>query len=144
MPRKVFCLIFVWVLVLALAIPAGAATVGPLLRSKDGMVVAANPHAARVGAEILEKGGNAVDAAVAAMPAQMPRHGLCGIVQPEGGTGTDGHPAGRIGANGVAVSLQIVRLAAADNHQPHGQPGARKASEPHLRCVDARFVQRAR
>jgi gamma-glutamyltranspeptidase/glutathione hydrolase len=42
-----------------------AVTVASSLKSKQGMVTAANPLAARAGAEILEKGGNAVDAAIA-------------------------------------------------------------------------------
>jgi len=42
-----------------------AVTVAPTLQSKNGMVTAAHPLAARAGAEILEKGGNAVDAAIA-------------------------------------------------------------------------------
>ena len=49
----------------AVLAPAGAVTVAPSLESKYGMVAAANPLAARAGAEILEKGGNAVDAAIA-------------------------------------------------------------------------------
>ena len=44
---------------------AYAVTVASTLQSKQGMVTAANPLAAQVGAEILEKGGNAVDAAIA-------------------------------------------------------------------------------
>ncbi|MCX5919425.1 MAG: gamma-glutamyltransferase, partial [Deltaproteobacteria bacterium] len=101
MPKKVFCLIFVWVLVLALAIPAGAATVGPLLRSKNGMVVAANPHAARVGAEILEKGGNAVDAAVAVSFA-------LGVVEPyASGLGGEGYAVLALsGGRKVAVDFR--------------------------------------
>ena len=42
-----------------------AVTVASTLQSKEGMVTAAHPLAAQVGAEILEKGGNAVDAAIA-------------------------------------------------------------------------------
>lgn len=45
--------------------PVHAVTVASTLQSKQGMVTAANPLAAQVGAEILEKGGNAVDAAIA-------------------------------------------------------------------------------
>jgi gamma-glutamyltranspeptidase/glutathione hydrolase len=47
------------------AAPVEAVTVAPTLRSKEGMVTAAHPLAARIGAEILEQGGNAVDAAIA-------------------------------------------------------------------------------
>lgn len=50
----------------ALAAPAGPkVTSGPVVRDKDGMVVASNGDAARVGADILAAGGNAVDAAIA-------------------------------------------------------------------------------
>ncbi len=48
--------LFLQVLLLALAVPAHAAPY---------MVVAANPHAARAGVEILRAGGNALDAAIA-------------------------------------------------------------------------------
>jgi gamma-glutamyltranspeptidase/glutathione hydrolase len=44
---------------------APAATVAATLQSKNGMVTAAHPLAAQIGAEILERGGNAVDAAIA-------------------------------------------------------------------------------
>lgn len=44
---------------------AQAVTSASTLQSKQGMVTAANPLAAQAGAEILEKGGNAVDAAIA-------------------------------------------------------------------------------
>ena len=42
-----------------------AVDVAPILQSKEGMVTAVHPSAAQAGAEILEKGGNAVDAAIA-------------------------------------------------------------------------------
>lgn len=50
---------------LLLAIPAQAVTSASILQSKQGMVTAAHPLAAQAGAQILEKGGNAVDAAIA-------------------------------------------------------------------------------
>lgn len=45
--------------------PVSAVTVGTVLKSDKGMVTAAHPLAAAAGAEILEKGGNAIDAAIA-------------------------------------------------------------------------------
>jgi len=44
---------------------AHAVTASSTLQSRQGMVTAAHPLAAQVGAEILEQGGNAVDAAIA-------------------------------------------------------------------------------
>ncbi|WAS95603.1 gamma-glutamyltransferase [Nannocystis punicea] len=56
----------------ALALPATpaaaaemATAIGPIVGGKDGMVVSSSSEAARVGAEVLAAGGNAVDAAVA-------------------------------------------------------------------------------
>ena len=65
MAKKIQGLLLVCFLILAALPLADAVTVGPSLKSKHGMVVAANPLAAKVGAEILEKGGTAVDAAIA-------------------------------------------------------------------------------
>jgi gamma-glutamyltranspeptidase / glutathione hydrolase len=63
--------------------PAAAQTPpsGPAVAARNGMVVAQEWRAARVGVEVLEKGGNAVDAAVAvgfAMAVTYPRAGNIG------------------------------------------------------------------
>jgi gamma-glutamyltranspeptidase/glutathione hydrolase len=62
-----------------------AVTVAPILQSKQGMVTAAHPLAAAAGAEILEKGGNAIDAAIAVSLA-------LGVVEPyASGLGGEGY-----------------------------------------------------
>ena len=53
------------VVVLTAAAPASAVTVGKVLSSDKGIVAAAHPLAAVAGAEVLEAGGNAIDAAIA-------------------------------------------------------------------------------
>lgn len=85
MSKKTFALIFAGIILLGLALSAEAVTVGPFLQSNHGMVVAANPLAARVGAEILERGGNALDAAIAVSFA-------LGVVEPyASGIGGEGY-----------------------------------------------------
>jgi len=70
---------------LALVPAAHAVTVSPVLQSREGMVTAANPLAAEAGAEILEQGGNAVDAAIAVSLA-------LGVVEPyASGLGGEGY-----------------------------------------------------
>ena len=46
--------------------PSGGSSVGSIREGALELVAAANPHAARAGAEILEAGGSAIDAAIAA------------------------------------------------------------------------------
>jgi len=72
-----FALVFLLVLTFALPAAAGESAV----TARHGMVVAQESRAARIGIEILEKGGNAVDAAVAvgfAMAVTYPRAGNIG------------------------------------------------------------------
>lgn len=64
MKRRVFCLM-AGLFCLFLASLSQAVTTASTLKSRQGMVTAANPLAAQAGAEILEKGGNAIDAAIA-------------------------------------------------------------------------------
>jgi len=72
----------IWLTATALA---HAVTVGPTLQSREGMVTAANPLAAGIGAKILERGGNAVDAAIAVSFA-------LGVVEPyASGLGGEGY-----------------------------------------------------
>jgi gamma-glutamyltranspeptidase/glutathione hydrolase len=83
--KKLSCIFIAMALVAALAMNAGAVTSGQTLTSKNGMVVAANPLAAQVGAEILEKGGKAIDAAIAVSFA-------LGVVEPyASGLGGEGY-----------------------------------------------------
>ena len=64
-----------------IAIPSAAIGRAQGVVAHDGMVVAQEARAARIGVDILQKGGNAVDAAVAvgfAMAVSYPRAGNIG------------------------------------------------------------------
>ncbi|MCP4274133.1 MAG: gamma-glutamyltransferase [Gammaproteobacteria bacterium] len=77
-----------------------AVTVAPILQSKEAMVVAAHPLAAQAGAEILEKGGNAIDAAIAVSFA-------LGVVEPyASGIGGEGYMVAAL-ADGREVAIDF-------------------------------------
>jgi gamma-glutamyltranspeptidase/glutathione hydrolase len=79
---------------------AHAVTSAPTLTSKQGMVTAAHPLAAQAGAEILEKGGNAVDAAIAVSLA-------LGVVEPyASGLGGEGYMVA-VMANGRELAIDF-------------------------------------
>src|SRR5262245_14993461 len=78
--RKAFCAFFVSLFVIiTLVLPTHAGD--GAVTARHGMVVAQEARAAKIGAEILAKGGNAVDAAVAtgfALAVTYPRAGNIG------------------------------------------------------------------
>ena len=79
---------------------AGEISVAPTLSSRNGMVAAAHPLAARAGAEILQQGGNAVDAAIAVSLA-------LGVVEPyASGIGGEGYMVASL-ADGREVAIDF-------------------------------------
>ncbi len=80
--------------------------VAPILQSKNGMVTAAHPLAAEVGADILAKGGNAVDAAIAVSLA-------LGVVEPyASGLGGEGYMVASF-ADGRQIAIDFRSMAPA-------------------------------
>ncbi|MBU2511318.1 gamma-glutamyltransferase [bacterium] len=77
-----------------------AVVFAPSLSSKKGMVTAAHPLAAKAGAEILAKGGNAIDAAIAVSFA-------LGVVEPyASGLGGEGYMVAAL-ANGQDIAIDF-------------------------------------
>ncbi|WP_024821426.1 MULTISPECIES: gamma-glutamyltransferase [Aminobacterium] len=100
----IICCSFILYAFLFFAPTSQAVTIAPVLQSDHGIVVAMNPDAAKVGAEILEKGGNAFDAAIAVSVA-------LGVVEPYGsGLGGEGYLIGRT-ADGERFALDFRSVA---------------------------------
>ncbi len=73
---------------------------GVLLASNSGIVAAGNPYASAAGAEILEKGGNAIDAAIAVSLA-------LGVVEPyASGIGGEGYAVASFNGEKIAVDFR--------------------------------------
>ena len=99
MKRRISWL-FIGICWLAAMPPSYAVSVAPILQSKEGMVTAAHPLAAAAGAEILEKGGNAVDAAIAVSL-------VLGVVEPyASGLGGEGYLVAMM-ADGREVAIDF-------------------------------------
>ena len=91
---------------LTLSQTANAVAVAPTLQSRAGMVTAAHPLAAQAGAEMLEKGGNAVDAAIAVSLA-------LGVVEPyASGLGGEGYMVA-VMADGREIAVDFRSMAPA-------------------------------
>jgi gamma-glutamyltranspeptidase/glutathione hydrolase len=80
-PTKMLRLRFATLLIVAWSVIAPPVAAQPAVTARNGMVVAQEARAARIGVEVLQKGGNAVDAAVAtgfALAVTYPRAGNIG------------------------------------------------------------------
>src|SRR3954468_11251687 len=123
--RFAILLVVAWSFVAPQAEAEGAVT------ARHGMVVAQEARAARVGVEILEQGGNAVDAAVAtgfAMAVTYPRAGNIG-----GG----GYMVIRLAGRGRNVAIDYREVAPAATTRDifldeHGEADARKSRDSAL------------
>jgi gamma-glutamyltranspeptidase/glutathione hydrolase len=62
------------------ALPRGFANVPPIVTAKNGLVVSVCPHASQVGCDVLKRGGNAVDAAIATAFALAVTHPAAGNI----------------------------------------------------------------
>ncbi|HCZ05536.1 MAG: gamma-glutamyltranspeptidase / glutathione hydrolase [Thermotogota bacterium] len=99
--KRFLAFLFVSVLTLTTVL---AVVSGSVVTSKYGMVAAANEYAARIGAEILERGGNALDAAIAVSFA-------LGVAEPyASGIGGEGYAIVRL-ANGERYAVDFKSVA---------------------------------
>ncbi|HPB63680.1 MAG TPA: gamma-glutamyltransferase family protein [Mesotoga sp.] len=98
--KRIVLTFFCLLLLVGIGFSVITASVGKLQASNTGMVAAGNPYAAAAGAEILEKGGNAIDAAIAVSLA-------LGVVEPyASGIGGEGYAVVSFNGEKIAVDFR--------------------------------------
>ena len=129
--RKVFAMLLCVLFVVGIAFSVITMEVGKLLASNSGIVAAGNPYASAAGAEILEKGGNAIDAAIAVSLA-------LGVVEPyASGIGGEGYAVASFNGEKIAVDFRSSApwLASVENAEALGLTTSNLRSGPLSICT---------
>jgi len=123
-------------LMVAVSLPLNGVVASPVVTTSQGLVVAAEGHAAEAGAAVLRKGGNAVDAAVATaltLAVTYPRAGNIGgggfmVVRLADGTATafdfrEMAPGGATRTMYLGAEGKVVKGRSTEGHLAVGVPG---------------------